>query len=139
MVTNIVKKNGVLAFYNGLSASVLRQATYSTTRFAVYESGKGYLNKGKMVDMPFIHKVLLAGSSGLIGSLIGTKFFSFLILSLILSLFENIGSPADLVNVRMQNDIKLPDHLKRNYKHCFDALFRISKTEGVQGLFKGKN
>lgn len=50
-----------------------------------------------------------------------------------------IGSPADLVNVRMQNDIKLPEHMRRNYKHCFDALFKIFKTEGVQGLFKGKN
>lgn len=77
MVTNIVKKNGVLAFYNGLSASVLRQGTYSTTRFAVYESGKRYLNRGKSVDMPFIQKVMLAGSSGLIGSLIGLYFNCF--------------------------------------------------------------
>ena len=34
---NIIKKQGVLALYNGLSASILRQLTYSTTRFGIYE------------------------------------------------------------------------------------------------------
>lgn len=33
----IIKKQGVLALYSGLSASLLRQGTYSTTRFGVYE------------------------------------------------------------------------------------------------------
>ena len=33
----IVRSQGVLALYNGLSASLLRQLTYSTTRFAIYE------------------------------------------------------------------------------------------------------
>ncbi len=51
--------------------------------------------------------------------------------------FSCKGSPADLVNVRMQNDNKLPVHLRRNYKNCFDALFTIFKTEGIKGLFKG--
>ena len=34
---NIVRNQGVLALYNGLSASLLRQLTYSTTRFAIYD------------------------------------------------------------------------------------------------------
>ena len=33
---NIVKHQGILAMYNGLSASLVRQLTYSTTRFAIY-------------------------------------------------------------------------------------------------------
>jgi len=33
----IIRTNGALALYNGLSASILRQATYSTTRFGLYE------------------------------------------------------------------------------------------------------
>ena len=36
-VVNIVRGQGVLALYSGLSASLLRQLSYSTTRFAVYE------------------------------------------------------------------------------------------------------
>ena len=34
---NIVRNQGLLALYNGLSASLLRQLTYSTTRFAIYD------------------------------------------------------------------------------------------------------
>ena len=36
----IVRNQGVLALYNGISASLLRQLTYSTTRFAIYEMSK---------------------------------------------------------------------------------------------------
>ncbi|CAG2068316.1 unnamed protein product, partial [Timema podura] len=35
LTVNIVKQQGVLALYNGLSASLLRQLTYSTTRFGI--------------------------------------------------------------------------------------------------------
>ena len=37
---NIVKNQGVLALYSGLSASLLRQLTYSTTRFGIYDVSK---------------------------------------------------------------------------------------------------
>jgi dicarboxylate transporter 10 len=47
------------------------------------------------------------------------------------------GTPADLVNVRMQNDCKLPLEQRRNYKNCFEALYRIYKTEGYLGLHTG--
>ena len=36
---HIIRSQGALAMFNGLSASVLRNLTYSTTRFAIY--GKG--------------------------------------------------------------------------------------------------
>ncbi len=38
----IVRGDGLLALYNGLSASLVRQLTYSTTRFAIYEVIQGY-------------------------------------------------------------------------------------------------
>ena len=47
------------------------------------------------------------------------------------------GNPADLVMVRMQNDAKQPPHLRRNYKHALDGLFRIIKEDGFQGLTRG--
>ena len=34
----IIKKEGVLGLYNGLSAALLRQATYTTGRLGVYTS-----------------------------------------------------------------------------------------------------
>jgi len=38
------------------------------------------------------------------------------------------GSPADLINVRMQNDIKLPANQRRNYKNAIDGIIRMSKV-----------
>lgn len=85
----IIRNEGVLALYNGLSASVLRQLTYSTVRFAIYDLGKQAL--GNKINLAL--KISLAGAAGAIGGFIGT--------------------PADLVNVRMQNDMKMPVELRR--------------------------
>lgn len=123
MSVNIVKTNGFFALYNGISAAILRQATYSTTRFAIYEVLKNLAEKSlrkdslTKVEMPFYQKILIAGTSGFIGGVVGT--------------------PADLTNVRMQNDSKLPIEQRRNYKHCIEALVRIAKTEGFPRLFAG--
>lgn len=37
----------------------------------------------------------------------------------------------------MQVDGKLPVEQRRNYKHVFDAIYRILKEEGVQGGWRG--
>lgn len=36
IATNILKNEGFFAFYNGLSAGLLRQASYTTVRLGVY-------------------------------------------------------------------------------------------------------
>ena len=54
-----------------------------------------------------------------------------------LSLIFLTGAPADLVNVRMQNDCKLPKENRRNYKHAIDGLVRICREEGPKKLFNG--
>jgi len=41
------------------------------------------------------------------------------------------------VNVRMQNDIKLPKESRRNYKHAIDGMARVVREEGVRKLFSG--
>ncbi|KAI1716070.1 mitochondrial carrier protein [Ditylenchus destructor] len=115
MAVRIWATDGFFGFYNGLSASLMRQLTYSTTRFGVYETAK----KQFPIDqqLPFYQKVFLAGVSGACGGV--------------------VGSPADLLNVRMQNDIKLPPAERRNYKHAIDGLFRICREEGITKLFNG--
>ena len=37
----------------------------------------------------------------------------------------------------MQNDSKLPKEQRRNYKNCFEAIYRITKTEGFSRLYVG--
>merc|ERR1711963_179474 len=87
MTGSIVRNQGILALYNGLSASLLRQLTYSTTRFAIYDVGKKTLSPNGE-PIPFMSSLALAAVAGFSGGIVGT--------------------PGDMINVRMQNDIKLP-------------------------------
>uniref|UniRef100_A0AAY5F2R8 Mitochondrial dicarboxylate carrier n=1 Tax=Electrophorus electricus TaxID=8005 RepID=A0AAY5F2R8_ELEEL len=83
MAMHVVKNDGVLALYNGLSASLLRQMSYSLTRFAIYETVRDMV--GSQGPMPFYQKVLLGAFGGFTGGFIGT--------------------PADMVNVRYANAV----------------------------------
>lgn len=115
---NIVRHQGVLALYNGLSASLLRQLTYSTTRFAIYDLAKQRVSpNGEPIS--FLQRVSMAGVAGFCGGVVGT--------------------PGDMVNVRMQNDIKLPKEQRRNYKHALDGVMRVFREEGPLKLFNGAN
>lgn len=37
IISSILKSEGILAFYSGLSAGLLRQASYTTTRLGTFE------------------------------------------------------------------------------------------------------
>ncbi|XP_059720188.1 mitochondrial dicarboxylate carrier isoform X1 [Haemorhous mexicanus] len=115
MAMHVIRTDGFLALYNGLSASLCRQMTYSLTRFGIYETAKNRMsNQG---PPPFYQKVLLAAVGGFTGGLVGT--------------------PADMVNVRMQNDMKQPPAQRRNYSHALDGMYRVFREEGVKKLFSG--
>jgi len=107
--------------YRGLSASLLRQATYTTARMGFYMNIKQWIskkNKNKNERKCKICEKIFAGmTAGMIGAF--------------------IGSPADLVLVRMQADGRLPPEQRRNYKHAFDGLYRIYKEEGLPRMWRG--
>ncbi|XP_077184199.1 mitochondrial dicarboxylate carrier isoform X2 [Paroedura picta] len=117
MALHVIRCDGFLALYNGLSASLCRQMTYSLTRFAIYETVRDRMTQGAQGPMPFYQKVLLGALGGFTGGFVGT--------------------PADMVNVRMQNDMKLPVHLRRNYSHALNGLYRVFHEEGITKLFSG--
>ncbi|CAL1298414.1 unnamed protein product [Larinioides sclopetarius] len=94
----------------------LLKLTYSTTRFGIYEVVKQNISAPDE-NMAFYKKILIAAVAGAMGGLVGT--------------------PADMVNVRMQNDIKLPREQRRNYKHAVDGLIQVYRKEGVRYLFSG--
>lgn len=117
MVYQIIRNEGFLKIYSGLTASLLRQATYSTVRFGIYEYMKeSYQEKHKKLPST----AMLMPMSMLSGALGGL-----------------VGNPSDVVNIRMQNDSTLPLDQRRNYRNAFDGLFRIAKSEGVSSLFRG--
>lgn len=117
MAVSIVKNEGVLKLYSGLTASLLRQATYSTVRFGVYEYLKEeYQSRYK--HMPTTAALLpMSMISGALGGL--------------------VGNPSDVVNIRMQNDSTLPVSQRRNYRNAFDGIIRIGRHEGILSLFRG--
>uniref|UniRef100_UPI00358DF3F5 mitochondrial dicarboxylate carrier n=1 Tax=Myxine glutinosa TaxID=7769 RepID=UPI00358DF3F5 len=119
MAVRVVRNDGFLALYNGLSASLCRQLTYSLTRFAIYETARDMVMKKSKQPLPFYQKVAIAALGGCCGGF--------------------VGAPADLVNVRMQNDMKLPVELRRNYKHAVDGIYRVVFEEGLRNLFSGSS
>lgn len=117
MALLIVKDEGFLKLYSGLTASLLRQATYSTVRFGVYEYLKEEYQKNNS-QMPTTAALLpMSMVSGALGGL--------------------VGNPSDVVNIRMQNDSTLPSSQRRNYKNAFDGIYKIARYENVTSLFRG--
>lgn len=118
MVYQIVTKEGFFKIYSGLTASLLRQATYSTARFGIYEFLKeAYIEK---THNPKPTTAVLLPMSMLAGALGGL-----------------VGNPSDVVNIRMQNDSTLPIEQRRNYRNAFDGIWRICREESVSSLFRG--
>uniref|UniRef100_A0A672Z751 Solute carrier family 25 member 10 n=1 Tax=Sphaeramia orbicularis TaxID=375764 RepID=A0A672Z751_9TELE len=72
MAIHVVKNDGVLALYNGLSASLCRQMSYSLTRFAIYETVRDMMGSTNKGPMPFYQKVLLGAFGGFTGGFVGT-------------------------------------------------------------------
>lgn len=114
----IAREEGFGALYHGLSAGLLRQATYTTARMGIFTSLQGHLKQSQGLEvLPLWQKAASGLTAGGLGALVGT--------------------PSDLSLVRMQADATLPVAERRNYKGVFDALTRITREEGVSGLFKG--
>ncbi|KAL2149664.1 hypothetical protein VTH82DRAFT_8316 [Thermothelomyces myriococcoides] len=121
---HVVKHNGFRGLYNGLSASLLRQITYSTTRFGIYEELKSRFPShrtdpatGKPKPPSLATLIAMASASGFVGGV--------------------AGNAADVLNVRMQHDAALPPAQRRNYAHALDGLVRMVREEGVASLFRG--
>ncbi|KAJ4964638.1 hypothetical protein NE237_016487 [Protea cynaroides] len=115
----IVQTEGVAALFSGISATVLRQTLYSTTRMGLYDVLKQKWTDPDSGKMPLVRKI----AAGLIAGGIGAA----------------VGNPADVAMVRMQADGRLPAAQRRNYKSVVDAIMRMSKQEGVTSLWRGSS
>lgn len=117
---DIIASGRALDLYKGLSAGILRQATYTTARLGFFDTFMKTLTasakeKGKGVG--FKERATAGLSAGGIAAF--------------------IANPADLALIRMQTDGLKPKAQRANYKSVFDALIRISKSEGVLALWSG--
>ncbi|KAI3672568.1 hypothetical protein L6452_38659 [Arctium lappa] len=115
----IFQTEGVGALFSGISATVLRQTLYSTTRMGLYEMFREKWTDGNTGTFSLSRKI----SAGLLAGGIGAA----------------VGNPADVAMVRMQADGRLPVGQRRNYKGVADAITRMVKQEGVTSLWRGSS
>ncbi|XP_047152504.1 mitochondrial uncoupling protein 5 [Vigna umbellata] len=115
----LVQQEGLAALFSGVSATVLRQTLYSTTRMGLYDVLKTKWTDPASGTMPLGRKI----EAGLIAGAIGAA----------------VGNPADVAMVRMQADGRLPLAERRNYKSVVDAILRMARQEGVTSLWRGSS
>ncbi|KAH6808118.1 dicarboxylate carrier 2 [Perilla frutescens var. hirtella] len=115
----IIQQDGAAALFSGVSATVLRQTLYSTTRMGLYDILKKKWTDPNTNNMPLTRKIV----AGLIAGGVGAA----------------VGNPADVAMVRMQADGRLPVAQRRNYKSVVDAISQMSKSEGVTSLWRGSS
>ncbi|KAK0543831.1 hypothetical protein OC846_006276 [Tilletia horrida] len=115
MVTS-ARSEGITTLWQGITATWLRQMSYSITRFAVYEEAKARLTKPGQKPTT----ATLATSAALAGTIAGV-----------------IGNPAEIVLVRMCSDLNRPPAQRFNYSNALTGLVTIGRTEGLGTLFLG--
>ncbi|KAK3509426.1 hypothetical protein QTP70_034185 [Hemibagrus guttatus] len=116
-VASILRNEGVRGIYTGLSAGLLRQATYTTTRLGIYTILFEKLTKADGTPPNFFMKALIGMTAGATGAFVGT--------------------PAEVALIRMTADGRLPLDQRRGYTNVFNALIRITREEGVTTLWRG--
>eukprot|EP01100_Stratorugosa_tubuloviscum_P012541 TRINITY_DN5993_c0_g3_i2.p1 TRINITY_DN5993_c0_g3~~TRINITY_DN5993_c0_g3_i2.p1 ORF type:complete len:292 (+),score=103.47 TRINITY_DN5993_c0_g3_i2:123-998(+) len=116
-IKKIYKNEGFLAFYSGLSAAVLRQITYTTTRLSVYSYTINLLTNSNAFESTLFHQTIASSLAGALGAL--------------------AGNPAEIALVRMTADGRLPLEQKRGYRNVFHAMYRICVDEGLTVLYCG--
>ncbi|KAF2905617.1 hypothetical protein ILUMI_00555 [Ignelater luminosus] len=112
LAKHIIKHEGYLGLYAGLSASVARQASYTGVRVGAFQALIDYFSEeGKPLNA-FAKCVcgVISGASGGVA-----------------------GLPADVALTRMA----APPNKRRDYKHVVDAIVRMAREEGYATLFRG--
>ncbi|KAK9062110.1 hypothetical protein SSX86_019295 [Deinandra increscens subsp. villosa] len=107
----IIQQDGAAALFSGVSATVLRQTLYSTTRMGLYDMMKTKWTDPETGNMRLWKKI----GAGLIAGGIGAA----------------VGNPADVAMVRMQADGRLPAPMARFIAYGEPRHVSDSVTIGV--------
>ena len=107
LIKEVYVEGGVPAFYRGLSATIVRQALFSTTRFGLFGQAKTWF-KADNSALTMLASTMTAGGAAAI-----------------------VGCPADVALVRMQSG-KWPA-----YRNVIHALKSMYLSEGLRSWYKG--
>lgn len=114
--SKLLRAEGLPALYKGLCPALLRQSTYGSLRYGLYNPIRDMLgvDPANPNAIPFWKKLAAGGGAGAIAS--------------------GIANPTDLVKVRMQTDGMSAVKTYNGVLHCFTKIVR---DEGVLGLWTG--
>ncbi|PPQ67420.1 hypothetical protein CVT25_005999 [Psilocybe cyanescens] len=115
VVRTSISQSGFRSLYAGLSASLMRQMSYSLVRLGVYEKLKTRLAEGGQSST--FRLLLAACVAGGLGGI--------------------AGNPADIILVRMTSDLVRPPDKRYNYSNAFTGLLSLMKEDGLKGLSRG--
>ncbi|KAJ7293814.1 mitochondrial carrier [Mycena rebaudengoi] len=110
-----IEQSGIRSVYTGLTASWMRQMSYSLVRIGAYEELKARMSTS---SAPSTLRLIAAASfAGGLGGI--------------------VGNPADIVLVRMTSDSMRPPEKRYGYSNAITGLFNLAKEEGIRGLGRG--
>jgi hypothetical protein len=123
----IARTEGVSGLYKGLTASLLREATYSTLRIGFYDVFKDILKAEDPKRTPLWKKIVAGALAGALGAA--------------------IANPTDLVKVRLQASASgssalsflVPNEKQRvsDFQLTWRMFAYTFQKEGVRGLYRG--
>ncbi|XP_072068421.1 uncharacterized protein [Arachis hypogaea] len=114
-LVGIIRNGGFTSLYAGWGAVLCRNVPHSIIKFYTYESLKKVMPSLSSTIQPNAFQALLCG--GLAGSTA--------------ALFT---TPFDVIKTRLQT--QLPGSINQ-YDNVFQGLYKISKSEGLKGLYRG--
>ncbi|KAH7375497.1 mitochondrial dicarboxylate transporter [Plectosphaerella cucumerina] len=111
-------RDGIPSLWAGLSASVLRQSTYSTARFGLYTILAQKAKEFNRTDaLSTSWTIACAGAAGGLAGL--------------------VGNPTEVVLVRMCADGAKPAAERFNYSNALEGLYRVGRDEGISAFGRG--
>eukprot|EP00933_Yihiella_yeosuensis_P042966 TRINITY_DN37644_c0_g1_i1.p1 TRINITY_DN37644_c0_g1~~TRINITY_DN37644_c0_g1_i1.p1 ORF type:complete len:321 (-),score=51.98 TRINITY_DN37644_c0_g1_i1:619-1581(-) len=114
----LARKEGVSkGLYAGISASLARQSVFASFRHGLYRVFENRCKGESSKGIPTALQLVCAAAAGVFASA--------------------ASNPLDVVLIRMQADGHWAEPQRRNYRHVFDGLARVSTEEGVAVLWRG--
>jgi dicarboxylate transporter 10 len=115
VIRTSIAQSGFKSLYAGLSASLMRQMSYSMVRLGAYEEMKLRLSKeGPPSNMNLLLAAILAGGLGGIA-----------------------GNPADIILIRMTSDLIRPPDKRYGYRNAVAGVINLIREENFRGLTRG--